>query len=571
MKPAGLRRHRHRRRHRRHGRRQPRGGTRPARHRARKERGGAVHLQLALHLRHLPHQLHQSARRRGRARPQGRRARPKAIARKDLARSVAKDGRRLMQWLRGEGIELSDLGQYHTHVLSPVQRSGAGLKWNGFAGDVALKRLEANLRSRQGRFLRGTRATALKPSERRYRGRNEGGAEIPRAQPWSSPTAASRPITTWCASTSRRAPDKLRAAPRRHRHRRRPAHGAGAGRRGDRGDGQLLRPSARPRSHGQSRAMAAAAGRRSGGGRHRHRRRRASASPTKATAASICRTPSPACPIRSAPRSIFDHAIWEGPPGRGHVQPPNPLVLEAGGTLHRRTRWPSWRRRSACRRSGCRTSSANTTGASTDGTLQKLTPPRKRPRQAVADQDRAVLRHADLPRRSPTPWAASSSTATPACSTASDKPIPGLYAAGSTVGGLDGGPHSGYVGGLIKATIGLRAAETIAGQVISLRHWVGIFAAFTSARLAAISSLEERAKLRDRHRHRLDADLDQPFLHRRHRQSLHDLVVQLLDNGARCLRRQIDAGVEGIDRVGREPASIIVGTSGSDEMRFAAT
>ena len=43
-----------------------------------------------------------------------------------------------------------------------------------------------------------------------------------------------------------------------------------------------------------------------------------------------------------------------------------------------------------------------------------------------------------------------------------DKPIPGLYAAGSTVGGLDGGPHAGYVGGLIKATIGLRAAETIA-------------------------------------------------------------------------------------------------------------
>ena len=43
-----------------------------------------------------------------------------------------------------------------------------------------------------------------------------------------------------------------------------------------------------------------------------------------------------------------------------------------------------------------------------------------------------------------------------------DKTIPGLYAAGSTVGGLDGGPHAGYVGGLIKAVIGLRAAEKIA-------------------------------------------------------------------------------------------------------------
>ena len=46
-----------------------------------------------------------------------------------------------------------------------------------------------------------------------------------------------------------------------------------------------------------------------------------------------------------------------------------------------------------------------------------------------------------------------------------DRPIAGLYAAGSTVGGLDGGPHAGYVGGLIKATFGLRAAETIAGKL----------------------------------------------------------------------------------------------------------
>jgi hypothetical protein len=43
-----------------------------------------------------------------------------------------------------------------------------------------------------------------------------------------------------------------------------------------------------------------------------------------------------------------------------------------------------------------------------------------------------------------------------------DTPLPGLFAAGSTVGGLDGGPNAGYVGGLIKATIALRAAEAIA-------------------------------------------------------------------------------------------------------------
>lgn len=43
-------------------------------------------------------------------------------------------------------------------------------------------------------------------------------------------------------------------------------------------------------------------------------------------------------------------------------------------------------------------------------------------------------------------------------------PIPGLYAAGSAVGGIEGGPRAGYVGGLIKAfAIGLLAGETVAG------------------------------------------------------------------------------------------------------------
>jgi len=43
---------------------------------------------------------------------------------------------------------------------------------------------------------------------------------------------------------------------------------------------------------------------------------------------------------------------------------------------------------------------------------------------------------------------------------ADDQPIPGLYAAGGTTGGLEGGGTLGYVGGLIKAaTMGLIAAE----------------------------------------------------------------------------------------------------------------
>src|SRR5262249_40254274 len=80
------------------------------------------------------------------------------FARKDLARAIAKDGRGLVQWLRSEGIDLVDLGGYQNNVLAPPWREGFGLNWRGYAGDVALARLEQNLRQRQGRILRGTRA-----------------------------------------------------------------------------------------------------------------------------------------------------------------------------------------------------------------------------------------------------------------------------------------------------------------------------------------------------------------------------------------------------------------------------
>ncbi len=43
--------------------------------------------------------------------------------------------------------------------------------------------------------------------------------------------------------------------------------------------------------------------------------------------------------------------------------------------------------------------------------------------------------------------------------------VPGLYAAGSAVGGIEGGPQAGYVGGLMKALVlGMLAAEHVAAQ-----------------------------------------------------------------------------------------------------------
>jgi fumarate reductase flavoprotein subunit len=159
---------------------------------------------------------------------------------------------------------------------------------------------------------------------------------------------------------------------------------------------------------------------------------------------------------------VFDQAIWDGPPGRNHVQPPNPLVAEAGGTIH------------------C-----------ADNLVELAAMIRLAPQQllSVVDEYNAAVDAGTLDQLSPSrrnaphkawPIRVAPFYAMPICAAitntmggivvngdgavldANDKPIPGLYAAGSTVGGLDGGPDAGYVGGLIKAVIALRAAEKIA-------------------------------------------------------------------------------------------------------------
>ena len=63
------------------------------------------------------------------------------FARKDLARAVAKDGRRLMQWLKSEGIDIVNLGGYGTNVLSPPWRKGFGLTWENYGADIMMQRL----------------------------------------------------------------------------------------------------------------------------------------------------------------------------------------------------------------------------------------------------------------------------------------------------------------------------------------------------------------------------------------------------------------------------------------------
>ncbi|MGI4813592.1 MAG: FAD-dependent oxidoreductase [Janthinobacterium lividum] len=160
---------------------------------------------------------------------------------------------------------------------------------------------------------------------------------------------------------------------------------------------------------------------------------------------------------------IFDQSIWDGA-GKEFMNPPNPRLPNSGGTL----------------------TSANS--------LEELAGKLGLPAQALVEEVRRYNEALDAqalaqlnPTRSPTPQARPIRTgpfygiplaagithtmggiAIDEWSRASKEDgqvFPGLYAAGSASGGVEGGEHAGYVGGLVKASVtGIRAAEDMAKQ-----------------------------------------------------------------------------------------------------------
>jgi len=86
-------------------------------------------------------------------------------ARPELARAIANNGKRTIDWLAAEGarfltraLQKDQPGQ---KVLAPPRRLTAGLDWEGRGGDVVMRQLEQNLVKRGGKLLRGTQVTEL--------------------------------------------------------------------------------------------------------------------------------------------------------------------------------------------------------------------------------------------------------------------------------------------------------------------------------------------------------------------------------------------------------------------------
>ncbi len=160
--------------------------------------------------------------------------------------------------------------------------------------------------------------------------------------------------------------------------------------------------------------------------------------------------------------AVFDRAIWEGP-ARKTVRPPNPLIERAGGTIYRSDSLEGLAAFAGLPASAFAETVATYNRCVDQGETAQLDPPRSG----------ALFK--PMPVRYPPFYAV------PLCAGITytmgglaidtrcrvqhvdGHPIPGLFAAGSTTGGHEGGPVAGYTGGLGKAlTFGWHAGNSIA-------------------------------------------------------------------------------------------------------------
>ncbi len=82
----------------------------------------------------------------------------------DLARGVAANAKRTQEWLESQGARFVVRGtlDQSQHMLAPPRRLDVGgLDWDGRGADVLMHRLEDNLRSRGGQIFRGMHVDSL--------------------------------------------------------------------------------------------------------------------------------------------------------------------------------------------------------------------------------------------------------------------------------------------------------------------------------------------------------------------------------------------------------------------------
>lgn len=391
-------------------------------------------------------------------------------ARSDLAAVLAEDSARVIEWLKKHGAKFVKGGAagYLQHMLAPPIPNEPGLHWHGRAGDVLLRTLEDRLVGLGGQLVRGCRveeiATDTAHAIKGVVARTKSGScfyEAPAVVIADGGFQDNREMVRQYITA---APEKLkqRGSGTGLGYGARMAAAVGAKLIGmESFYGHLLCRDAMTNDklwpHPQLDFVGAAGivvderGRRIAdegqGGIH--------------VANCVARLPDPlgAC-------VVFDERIWNGPPGRSKLVPPNPYIEKVGGTVHAANSLVDLAHAIGVPAAALSETVSEYNAAVKSGKGNALRPSRTTDNSFTPFPLEAY------------PIEAAPFRAIPLCVgitytmggiaidrdarvlSTDDRVIEGLYAAGVASGGIEGGPFADYVGGLAKSAIfGLRAAE----------------------------------------------------------------------------------------------------------------
>lgn len=178
-----------------------------------------------------------------------------------------------------------------------------------------------------------------------------------------------------------------------------------------------------------------------------------------AVANDLARLPDPGCGI-----AIFDANIWNGP-GRAHRIPANPLLEKAGATLHRADTLGELAAQLGLPADALEQTIDSHNAAVAAEATDRLDPPRSARVPAYEIRFPPFMAIRITPGITYTMGGIEVDGAGRVLSN-DGTPIRGLYAAGASTGGIEGGSHNAYVGGIAKAgTFGMLAAEDAASQI----------------------------------------------------------------------------------------------------------
>ena len=392
----------------------------------------------------------------------------RGTARSDLARTFAENGARTAAWMEARGATLETVPRrnYGLPSLAPTRRMGAGLDWEDNGPDLFLRGLATQLEAAGGTVLRGTEAKALVMQDGLCRG-----VEVRNANGGSTIEAGAVVIADGGFQADRaRLARHITGSPERIRQRNtetgrgdglRMAEEAGAALVGlDKFYGHVLsrdvmtNPDLWP--YPQVDVICASGIAVGADARRFTDEGRGGIYITN----EIARLDDPL-----SATAIFDATVWEQA-RMADLVPPNPLLVKAGGTLYEAGSIEELAGHAGLDGDALADTVAEFNAAAKGGGTASLKPAR------TADVYPPVP--IETPPFHAIPLAAGITVTMGGIAVdgaarvlrPDDTAIAGLYAAGSTVGGVEGGPDAAYIGGLIKAfLLGLVAAETAAREI----------------------------------------------------------------------------------------------------------